>query len=138
VNILLGTDILIDVALDRTPHSNAAGELLYILETQPGRAFIAWHTASNFYYLVAPARGRVHTRDFLLELTRFVGVAPATARALRYAAQLSLGDFEDALQVAAAHTCGAEVIATRNVRDYTRSPIRAAKPQAVLNELGSL
>jgi len=31
-------------------------------------------------------------------------------------------DFEDAMQVAAALACGAEVIATRNMRDYAQAP----------------
>ena len=44
-------------------------------------------------------------------------------------------DFEDALQVAAAMAAGAEVIATRNVRDYAHAPIRAASPEALLREL---
>jgi hypothetical protein len=34
-------------------------------------------------------------------------VAPTDTDALRFAASLTLPDFEDALQVAAAHACGA-------------------------------
>jgi len=44
-------------------------------------------------------------------------------------------DFEDALQVAAAVACGASVIATRNLQDYAKSPVRAAEPLFVLAEL---
>ena len=44
-------------------------------------------------------------------------------------------DFEDALQVAAAHACGAQHIVTRNAKDYERSPIRAISPQEALNGL---
>ena len=46
--------------------------------------------------------------------------------------QSAAKDFEDALQVAAAEACGADVIATRNVRDYAKSPVRAATPKALL------
>jgi hypothetical protein len=45
-------------------------------------------------------------------------------------------DFEDALQVAAAVACGSNTIATRNVRDYARAPVRAATPTILLKELG--
>ncbi len=71
------------------------------------------------------------------DLTRFVQVAPTTTESLRYAAQLPMRDFEDALQVSAAAACGAEVIATRNLHDYTRSPIRARKPGTLLRKLKS-
>jgi predicted nucleic acid-binding protein len=135
MRVLLDADILIDVALDRAPHAEPSAALLDELERRPGTAFIAWHTASNFYYLVAPTRGRKGTREFLLDLTDFVDVSPTTVQSLRYATRLPLSDFEDALQVAAALACGAEVIATRNVGDYVKSPVRAMAPQFVLREL---
>ena len=133
--ILLDTDVLIDVALDRRPHANFASELLDRIEHGAESACIAWHSVSNLYYIVAPARGGVSTRDFIVELTRFVGVAITDTEALRYAAALPMADFEDAMQVAAARACGARHIVTRNVRDYERSPIRAVDPQEALSGL---
>jgi predicted nucleic acid-binding protein len=133
--VLLDTDILVDVALDREPYAENAAALLDALEHRPGSAFIAWHTVSNFYYLLAPKRGRSGARAFLVDLSRFVEVARTTTESLRYAAQLKMKDFEDAMQVAAAAACEADVIATRNVPDYARSPIRAATPGALLDEL---
>ena len=70
--ILIDRDVLIDVALDRQPFSGAASELLDRLRTGPKRAFVAWHTLSNFYYLVTPARGGSDVRAFIGELIRFV------------------------------------------------------------------
>ena len=133
--ILLDTDVLIDVALDRCPHAGPAAQLLDRLEHGAENACIAWHTVSNFYYLVAPTRGGMSTRDFILDLTRFVAVATTGTEAVRYAAELPMADFEDALQVAAARACGARYIVTRNVRDYTRSPIPAVDPQAAVDGL---
>ena len=130
--ILLDTDVLIDVALDRRPHSGPASELLDRIEHGAETAYIAWHSVSNLYYIVAPARGSVSTRDFIVELTRFVAVAPTDAESIRYAAELPIVDFEDAMQVAAARVCGARHIVTRNIRDYERSPIRAVNPQEAL------
>ncbi|MGH7628038.1 MAG: hypothetical protein ACREOF_01345 [Gemmatimonadales bacterium] len=75
--------------------------------------------------------------SLVFELARFVEVAPTTTESLRAAAALDLRDFEDAMQVAAAQACGAEVIATRKVRDYVRSPVRATTPRSLLAELGS-
>lgn len=44
-------------------------------------------------------------------------------------------DFEDALQCAAAITCGADVIVTRNIEDYQLSPINAVTPKQILEDL---
>ena len=133
--ILLDTDVLIDVALDRRPHSDPASELLDRIEHGAEAAYIAWHSVSNLYYLVAPALGGVNTRNFIVELTRFVAVASTDTEGILYAAELPMTDFEDAMQVAAARACGARHIVTRNVRDYERSPIPAVDPQAALRGL---
>jgi len=62
-------------------------------------------------------------------------VSPTATDDLRFAAQLDMRNLEDAMQVAAAVACHADVIATRNIRDYSKSPIRAETPQAVLERL---
>ncbi len=133
--IFIDTDVLIDVALDRHPHSGPASELLDQIEHGTQRAYIAWHSIANLYYIVAPARGGVSTRDFIVELTNFVTVATTDTESIRYAAELPMEDFEDAMQVAAAHACGANQIVTRNIRDYQHSPIRAVHPHEALNTL---
>ena len=133
--ILLDTDVLIGVALDRRPHADPAAQLVDRIEHGAEAAFIAWHSVANFYYLVAPALGGVNARDFIVELTRFVAVATTDTAGIRYAAALPMADFEDAMQVAAARACGARHIVTRNVKDYARSPIRAVTPQEALSEL---
>jgi predicted nucleic acid-binding protein len=133
--ILLDTDVLVDVALDRSPHAGHAVDLLTFLEKSPPMAFVAWHSISNFYYLVRPIRGGDEARDFLADLTRFVTVAPTDTDALRFGAGLGLSDFEDALQVAAAYSCGVELIVTRNLKDYRRSPIPAITPSEALKRI---
>ena len=133
--ILLDTDILIDVALDRRPHSDEATELLDRLQKGPKKAFVAWHTLSNFYYLVAPRRSGMGARDFVEHLTRFVAVTPSGTDAIKYAAELPMTDFEDAMQVAAARACGARHIITRNVSDFRCSPIPALTPGDALDTL---
>ncbi len=75
------------------------------------------------------------TRDFILDLTRFVSVANTDTAGIRYAAQLPMNDFEDAMQVAAARSSGARFIVTRNTRDQEASPIAAISPQQALAEL---
>ena len=133
--MLLDTDILLDVALDRRPHADAATEVLDRLQKGPKRAFVAWHTLSNFYYLVVPRRGGMDARDFIGQLTRFVAVTTTDTEAIHYAADLPMADFEDAMQVAAARAGGARHIITRNVSDFTRSPIPALTPREALDSL---
>lgn len=133
--VLLDTDVLLDVALDRMPHAEGSAALLDALERRPGQGFVAWHTVANLSYLLQPRHGRTGMRAFIKDLVAFLEVAPTTTESLRYAARLSMRDFEDAMQVAAAVACRAAVIATRNLRDYATSPVRAATPKALVSEI---
>ena len=133
--ILLDTDVLLDVALDRRPHVEASGALLAFLEERRRMASVAWHTLSNFYYLVSPTRGREDAREFLVDLTRFVLIAPTDVRAFHDAVPLPLADFEDALLVAAARASGASDIVTRNVERLAESPVPARTPAEILPDL---
>ncbi len=40
-----------------------------------------------------------------------------------------MADFEDAVLAEAAHQSGAQAIITRNLKDFTRSPVRAYTPR---------
>ena len=130
--ILLDTDVLVDSALERRPHSDLTIPLMRQLEQTPGRMCVAWHTVSNLYYLVSRDLDSQEARRFITELTRFAQIAPTDTEALRYALSLPMTDFEDAMQVAAARACGASYIVTRNIRDYRRSPIPAITPAEAL------
>jgi len=71
-------------------------------------------------------------RPFLERLLRLVEVAPGATADARRALNLPLPDVEDAFQAAAALAWHADVIVTRNVTDYRRSPVRALSPAAFL------
>jgi len=120
---LRGCSARFDVALDREDDADSAALLLDRVENGEVRASVAWHSISDLCCLVVPAHGGVRTRDFIVQLVSFVDVARTGTEAMRHAAGLPPADFEDAMQVAAARACGARWIVTRNLRDYTRSPI---------------
>ena len=130
--VLIDTDILIDVALERNEFFKPAAKVLDLAEMRFFRAFIAWHSLSNFYYLVASPGTKKRARKFITEFLEFIEVAAvATADAL-IALSLNLTDFEDAMQVASAKSCKADYIVTRNIKHYNNSPIKALKPDDFL------
>lgn len=137
MRILIDTDVLLDIALDRKPHSGPSGRLLDYLQRRPGTGCFAWHTASNLHYLTTAGRSGFDAKSFLASLSSFLDVAPASTPALRFALNLDMTDFEDAMQAAAASAWGADVIATRNLRDFRKSPIPAQSPASLLRTLAS-
>jgi len=135
MRVLVDTDVLLDLALAREPFAGPAAALLDWLADHPGTGFMAWHSASNFYYLVAGDSGKRDAVRFLGELLQFVDVAPVATSDLAMATQLDVPDFEDAMQIASAMACRAERIITRNLRHYRRSPVPAVAPSDALRSL---
>lgn len=128
---LLDTDLLLDVALAREPHAHDSASVLRWAESG-GTAAVAWHSLSNCAYLLKGGG-----RPFLKRLLRLVEVAPVATADARRALELPMADLEDAFQAAAALAWRADLIVTRNLIDYRRSPIRACSPAAFLKLVGA-
>lgn len=132
--LLLDSDILIDFTLNRQPFSEAATTPIDLAQRRQYKAFIAWHSIANFYYLVTSKSKDIQTRNFLKDLLTFTEISPTSTKDVKYALDLPVTDFEEALQIAAARACQANYIITRNVKHYRKSPIKAKKPQEILKQ----
>jgi len=130
MKILIDCDVLLDVYLGRQPHFVHSSAVLDWAEKHPGACCLAWHTAANLDFLIKGG-----ARAFLEELLGFIDVPATGALELKAALGYPVSDLEDAMQVAAAVAAGAQVIVTRNVRDYAKSPLRSLTPAKVLAQL---
>jgi predicted nucleic acid-binding protein len=124
MRILIDTDVLLDVALNRKPFVKDSAGVLRWAE-RGGNACIAWHSIANCAYLL-DGEGRT----FLGGLLSFVEVARVGSEEARQALDLPMKDLEDALQVVSAQAWRAQRIVTRNLGDYRNSPILAVAPPA--------
>lgn len=129
MRLLIDCDVLLDVALDRKPFVRESAEVLRWAEGG-GKAAVAWHSLSNCAYLLKGGG-----RRFLERLLRIVEVAPVGTPDARRALDLPMKDIEDAFQAAAALAWDADHIATRNVSDYKRSPVKAVTPSTLVPRL---
>ncbi len=133
MKLLIDTNILLDVALAREGRMEGSAALLDRLQDGIHDGHIAWHTLSNFYYILAGDLGGKKARHLIGELVGFLSVSPTTTEDTAKACALDFPDFEDALQAAAALRCGAEFIVTRNGKDFKKSPVPATTPEEILN-----
>ena len=123
MKVLIDTNVLLDVALNRQQFVADSAKVLDWAEMNPKQAAIAWHSVANVAYLV-----KQDARAFLAELLAFVEVAAGDTATVRQALAMPTNDFEDALQASAAIGFGADIIVTRNTSDYKKLPIIAMTP----------
>lgn len=129
MKVLIDSDVLLDVALARTPHVEASAGVLRWAEAG-GDAAVAWHSLTNCAYLLKGSG-----RSFLEPLLEIVAVASVGDADARRAFALPMRDLEDAFQSAAALAWGAEFIIARNLPDYRHSPVPALTPTAFLRKV---
>jgi predicted nucleic acid-binding protein len=129
MKILIDTDVLLDVALDREPYAENSGATLDWAESHPGSAAVAWHTLANIAYLL-----KGEARTFLEDLLGFVEIPETSTEDARQALRSPISDLEDAFQVVSAVRFSADRIVTRNLSDYRRSPIVAITPTQFVQE----
>jgi hypothetical protein len=123
---LLGTDVLLDVALARAPHARDSIAVQRWVEGGDSAA-VAWHSLTHCAHLLKGGG-----RSFLESLLRLVEVATVGTADARRALSLPMADVDDALQAAAALAWQADFSVTRNTSDYGRSPVPAITPAAFL------
>ena len=132
MKILIDINVILDVALAREPWAADSARLLDAAERKKIAGFVAGHTITTAYYIVARNAGARKAATAVTDLMRFLKVAPIEAADFAQALVLGMPDFEDAVQAAAAAKIGADYVATRNEKDFKRSPIKGRSPAELL------
>ena len=130
--ILVDVDVILDVLTRREPFVADSAALLAACETGRCRGMVAAHTVTTVSYLLEKHRDAAYARRQLAELLRILQVASVDAEVIDRALTSAFGDFEDAVQMAAAVAAGADYVATRNVKDFSAGPLPAITPAELL------
>lgn len=128
MKLLLDINVVLDVILARTPWVREAAHLLSAIEEGGAEGYVAGHTITTVHYIVAKEKGRRVAATAVADLLRLVHAVPLGDADFQQALVLGLGDFEDAVQAAAALRIGADYIVTRNEQDFRgiSVPVRTA------------
>lgn len=132
MRLLLDINILLDVAFQR-PGEPATAQII----ARCGReheAWLAWHSVATLAYLIERQHSAAQARDFVRGLLGWADVAVTQRSDAQRALDWPMPDYEDALQAAAAVACGAQIILTRNVRDFKGSPVAAMTPEVFIQQ----
>jgi predicted nucleic acid-binding protein len=132
MKVMLDLNVVLDVVQRREPFYAASAAVLSQAIDGSTIACLPGHVLTTLHYLVARHTGRKQAGALVdWALAHFEIVAQDRAQFVR-ARSLSFDDFEDAALASAAEAAGCDLIVTRNVADFRRSPIPAVTPQKFL------
>ncbi len=134
--LLVDTNVVLDVLLDRQPHADASVAIWAMIETGRCEGYLSAHAITTIHYLIQKELGAAKAKHLITLVLRLFRVAAVDGIVLEQALRLPLSDFEDTVTVAAGQVCGCDFMVTRDPKGFRGSPVRALAPEAVLPMLG--
>ena len=128
MKVVLDTNVVLDLLLDRAPHADAAAQVFAQIESGLLTACVCATTITTIHYVAEKTAGDAAARQHLAQLLQLVEVAPVTRPVVELALTSSMADFEDAVLAYAALQSGAQAVITRNGRDFQGGPLRVYSP----------
>lgn len=135
LKVFIDTNILLDLLLCREPFDKDAQTIFWLAEEKKIELQVSAISIINAAYVAH--RNKYDDRDIraaLIGLLDFVTIPNTDKEIVQSALCSDFADFEDATQMFCAKQGDAEVIITRNVKDFEKSEIRVMTPSDFLWE----
>ncbi len=135
MKVLIDTNVIVDVALEREPFYAESDRILTFVEEGQIQGYVSASTFSDLYYIIRRDKGRDWTLEFLRQLATFCQVATVDNSVISIALTCNFKDFEDAIQYSTAVINLIDAIVTRNPRDFPVNTPSIVTPNQLLQEL---
>jgi predicted nucleic acid-binding protein len=133
MKILLDTNIVLDILMDRISFADSAVDLFSKVEDGTIIGYLCGTTITTVYYLASKAVGAARAQEEIKKLLNLFEVAPVNRHVLEAALVADFNNFEDAVIHEAACHIGADAIVTRNQKDFKKSRISVYSSEEMAN-----
>lgn len=131
--MLVDTNVVLDVLLDRRPFSEEAAQVFAFIEESRIEGFLCATTVTTIDYLIGQALSPAKAREALQRILSLFEIAPVNRPVLDQALRSGISDFEDAVLEQAGRLVAVDAITTRNVRDFENSSIKVFDPHELIS-----
>lgn len=132
----IDTCVVIDALQSREPFAKDAQDIFLAAANNLYLGYISAKAVTDIYYLMhRHTHDDKASRDILNKLFSLFDVLDTAGIDCRKAVLSPVSDFEDAVMVETALRNEVDCIVTRNLRDFTKSPVPVYEPKAFLKLL---
>jgi predicted nucleic acid-binding protein len=129
MKVLIDTNVILDVLAKRPPFYSHAEKIFFLAAEEKIEALITASSVTDIYYLIRKhLKNSEEAKLTLLKLFTLFQIIDVTGDDCKKALELNLTDYEDALLATCARREKVEYIITRNIKDFTSSPVPAILP----------
>ena len=133
MNVLLDTNVVLDLLLAREPFVHEATAIFALGEVGRFKLLLSTDAISTIAYVIERNRDAATARLAIQSLVGRVHLASLDEETVLRALALGFDDTEDALVAAVAERERADVIVTRNQKDFEKSPVITMAPREFLS-----
>lgn len=138
MNVLIDTNVILDILLRREPHYKNAARINVLSEKGYIFSYISASAVTDIFYI---AKKELKDKDTVFELLKTLlkttRIASVTEGSIYEALELNWDDFEDSVQYVTGQNISAEYIITRNPKDFANGYIEVISPEEFLNKITS-
>ena len=135
MKVMFDLNIVLDVVQHREPHYRMSAAALSAVVQGEAQGVFPCHGVTTVHYLVSRYADKKRADELVDWLSNRFEIGTAGRQEFMRARGLPLVDFEDAVVCAIAEACGCNGIVTRNLGDFTASPVRSLSPEEFLMDL---
>jgi predicted nucleic acid-binding protein len=122
VKVLIDTNVVLDIALNRKPFVDQAALLWRLAEQKEITACLSNTSITDIFYIVSKHADKEQAREFIADILDTFMLADIDEEGFREALKSGMDDFEDAVQYVICTRNNCDVLATRNKGDFPDSP----------------
>ncbi len=128
MKVLVDTNVILDVWLAREPFWRDSAKLIGTMERKDITGVICPTTITTLHYLGKKILGEEKARRLIRSLLEIAKVGNVSKKAFRNALESKISDFEDAVIESVAIAEKVDFIASRNLKDFKKSQVKAKEP----------
>lgn len=133
MKVFLDTNVICDFLLGREPYFAEAASIMQMIENNDIKGYMSALSIGQIYYIYR----KVYSHDYAIKkigsLIEVLQVCSIERKTIEMALLSHFNDFEDALQYSSVHSGrSADVIITRNIKDFKNSDIPVLTPKTFL------
>ena len=122
MKVLIDTNIVLDIALNRKPFVEHAALLWRLAEQKEITACLSNTSITDIFYIVRKHAGQEKARAFIADILDTFKLMDIDEDGFREALNSGMNDFEDAVQYVICTRNDCDALATRNKVDYGDRP----------------
>jgi len=133
MKLYFDTNIIMDILERREPFFENSNKIFVLVAEERIEGVIGTNAITDIYYLIRKKYADTETAvAFIFDILEVVKPVDTLIDDIFSAKELGFADFEDAVIAAIARREKADYIMTRNVKDYSKSPVPTITPDEFL------